>query len=99
MTLLFVVGVLAVWREALMITEEEGPFSGLAILRDKIDPHQKTWVGRGIRCLWCVSFWMGLIYSLWVWYFGQLPLWAVPIWWSGLSGGAILLQNYSTKRR
>ena len=53
---------LAVWRLSKMITEEEGPFSLFATIRGRIS--QKSWIGRGLWCLWCVSFWIGLAFGL-----------------------------------
>lgn len=102
MALLFVVGVLAVWRAAILITEDEGPFSAFAYIRDHIDPHQKTWVGRGLNCAWCVSWWAGLIATLWLWAFSWLDASLIPIWWFGMSGGAILLHGtlaYLSRRK
>ena len=49
--------VLAAFRMAVLIIDDEGPLSLFAKIRGKIDPMQKTWVGRGLRCYWCVGFW------------------------------------------
>lgn len=97
--LTFVIGTLAVWRASLLITEDEGPFGVFLALRERFDPHQKTWVGRGLACVWCVSWWAGLVTAIWLWYFAEVPAFMVPIWWFGLSGGAIALQNMATRRR
>lgn len=99
--LLFIVAVLATWRATLLITDssEEGPFELFAIVRDRIDPEQKTWIGRGIRCVWCVSWWAGLVCALWIWGFAGIQDWMIPLWWFGVSGGVIALHNWSTRRR
>lgn len=99
---IFIIAVLAVWRDSLMVVEEEGPFGLLAYVRDHIDPEQRTWVGRGINCQWCVSVWSALAVTLWLWYFGWLATSLIPIWWFGLSGGSVLLSNihtWMTRRR
>lgn len=83
-----VVAILAVWRATVMVTEDEGPFSVFARLRDHLDPYQKTWVGRGINCPWCVSWWVALVAATWLWYFGFIALPTLPLWWFGLSGGS-----------
>lgn len=50
---------LATYRLTRLITIEEGPF-GLALkLRGVLDPDQRTWLGRGMACPWCISFWLG----------------------------------------
>lgn len=96
---MYIIASFASWRVALAITEEEGPFGALLYIREHIDPHQKTWVGRGLNCMWCVSFWASLACAIWYWYFGFLPLWQVPVWWIGIAGGAIFIHNHATKRR
>lgn len=65
----FFVAVLATYRVARMLALEEGP--GLPIgdklkrrkgifkrVREKIDLEQETWVGRGVNCVLCLSFWL-----------------------------------------
>ena len=87
--MMLVICLLAVWRATVLIVEDEGPFSIFSWIRDHVDPHQRTWVGRGINCPYCVSFWTGLVASIWLWYFGLIPAFMVPIWWFGLSGGTV----------
>lgn len=43
-----------------MLTMEEGAFSIFAKVRERIDPQQTTWIGRGINCPFCVGFWIAL---------------------------------------
>lgn len=50
---------LATYRLVRLITIEEGPFRSALWLRGAIDPDQKTWIGRGLACPWCISFWLG----------------------------------------
>lgn len=57
----FALAVLAVYRVAYLIAEDEGPMSLMANLRARLDPQRVTWVGRGIRCPMCVSFWLALV--------------------------------------
>lgn len=54
----FLLAVLVVYRVAYLIAEDEGPFSSMAKLRGRVDPTRATWLGRGIRCPMCVSFWL-----------------------------------------
>lgn len=92
---LFVISTLAVWRAVLLIVEDEGPFGVFAWLRDRIDPQQATWMGRGWNCQWCVSWWAGAVASIWLWYFGWVDGSLIPLWWFGLSGGSILFSNFT----
>lgn len=38
---------------------DEGPFGVCQWLRGKADPDGATWVGRGLACPWCLSFYIG----------------------------------------
>lgn len=53
--------ILAVYRVAYMIAKEDGPFDALAWIRGKIDPMQHTWIGRGLNCVLCLSWWLSLV--------------------------------------
>lgn len=50
---------LSVWRLCKLVSDEDGPFDFFSWFRGLFS--QSTWVGRGIRCVWCLSFWGGLI--------------------------------------
>jgi hypothetical protein len=63
-TLDLIVIALAVWRVSRIIVREDGPFDVFAKLRGAIDPSQKTWIGRGLNCIACVSFWLALVAAL-----------------------------------
>ena len=49
---------LATYRLYRLIAVEEGPFRLAQRLRNVADPDQRTWVGRGLACVWCLSFWI-----------------------------------------
>lgn len=57
---LFILVSLAVHRVSFLIAWEEGPFGIMAWLRGKIDPNESTWLGRGLHCIRCISFWISL---------------------------------------
>ena len=52
----FFLGVLAAYRVARMIAIEDGPFDIFSTLRDWAG--QKSWLGRGLGCVLCLSFWL-----------------------------------------
>ena len=54
-----VAAALAVYRVARMLAQEEGPFELFARARGLLDPNQRTWLGRGVNCPLCLSFWLG----------------------------------------
>lgn len=53
------VTVFATYRMTLMVTSEEGPFRLAEIFRNLFV--NEDWIGRGIRCFWCVSFWVAFV--------------------------------------
>lgn len=53
-----IIASLATYRVVRLVTIEEGPFSLALKLRGLLDPDVRTWVGRGMQCVWCLSFWI-----------------------------------------
>jgi len=61
----FVVLSLAVWRVCRVIVAEDGPFDVFATLRERSGIlKQCTWIARGLMCVACISFWLGLIVAV-----------------------------------
>lgn len=90
-SLLWLASLLAVYRASRMISQdgEDGPFDLLARMREKVG--QRSWVGRGLHCFYCVSFWAGLAAAVWLAAFGLIGWTTLPLWWFGLSGGAMVV--------
>lgn len=56
------VSALAAYRMARMIFSETGPFAIFARMRRYIDPQQKTWIGIGLNCPYCLGLWSSLLF-------------------------------------
>ena len=54
-----IIAALATYRIVRLVIGEEGPFGLAQKLRNVADPDQRSWVGRGLNCPWCISFWIG----------------------------------------
>lgn len=78
--------VFAVFRLAHMMTREEGPFSLWQRLRNLF--LADNWIGRGIRCLWCVSFWLALP-AAWLITPSRDLVW----YWLGIAGAVVALDK------
>lgn len=50
---------LATYRVTRLVMLEDGPFDLILKLRGIADPDAATWLGKGLRCPWCISFWVG----------------------------------------
>ncbi len=57
LTMLAICG-LATFRLYRLVAIEEGPFGLSTKLRGIADPDQRTWIGRGMACAWCITFWI-----------------------------------------
>lgn len=55
-----VLAALATYRIVHAVMEEEGPFGIFSTLQG-VDVDQRTWVGRGLRCRYCLSVWASVI--------------------------------------
>lgn len=78
-----------------MLAEEEGPGNpGLYVrYRAFVAKGKPHWVRKGVSCVWCTSFWVGLAITCFLLWAGEAPLVLFPIWWMGLSAGAITLHS------
>lgn len=93
--LALVLAVLASWRAAHMVALEDGPASVFSRLRYWYG--QKDWIGRGLHCVLCLSFWAALPAAAYlVWRFA-LPVWDLPLVWGGIAGGVLALHKWSTR--
>lgn len=83
--------ILAAWRIAHLFAEETGPFA--IGIRWRNLHTADDWVGEGMRCVLCLSFWAALPLSVWLCVAGGLDPWLWPLWWLGIAGGAAALQK------
>jgi hypothetical protein len=90
-----ILAILATYRVARMLTTEDGPFDLFAKLRERIDPRQETWVGRGINCPLCVGFWVSFAVSLVFLPWSSLA--SLLLNWLGVAGGSVVLHNWVEK--
>lgn len=88
----YLLSLLGVYRVAHMITREDGPFDIFAGLRERAG--QETWIGRGLHCTNCVSFWLSAVMMEWLFFTGLLASGHNIITWLGLAGGALVLHLY-----
>lgn len=83
--LTLILATLATYRISYMIAQEEGPFGMLLAIRERIDPSQSSWLGRGVRCVACVSFWLSLL-AAWM-------IQATALEWLGIAGGVLIIHK------
>lgn len=85
--IVLLLAIFAVYRLALLISTEEGPFELATKVRNLRT--QNDWIGRGIRCPLCVGFWLALVAAVLI-----APDWVTAIWyWLGIAGAQAALSN------
>ncbi len=87
----FLLALLGVYRLSHMIAMEDGPADMFATLRDRSG--QANWIGRGLHCVLCVSFWLALGMVAWLIFTGLLSWQHWPVTWLGLAGGCLVLHR------
>jgi hypothetical protein len=87
----FLLALLGVYRLSHMIAMEDGPFDAFAELRDRVG--QGNWIGRGLHCPLCLSFWLSLCMVGWLGFVGLLLPPYNLISWLGLAGGCLVLHK------
>lgn len=91
--LLFVVASFAAYRMGRMVAEEDGPMFVFKRIRDAYTSDKSSFAV-GIRCFYCVSFWMALAVVVVVVIFAQVDPWLFPLWWFGIAGLAAKIHEY-----
>ena len=82
----FIVGTLATWRLASLLTREEGPYSLFSRLRGA--PVERG-LRRALHCFYCASVWVAVPITGFVAPWGARSI----VIWLALSGGACLLDR------
>ncbi len=87
-----VISTLAVWRITHLLQAEDGPWDIIFKIRKAVG---NGFFGSLMDCFYCLSIWVALPLGI---YFGNGWFEKILLWLA-LSGGAILLQNISTKNK
>ena len=82
--------ILAVWRLTHLLSEEDGPFDIILIIRKKAG---NGFFGSLLDCFYCVSIWIAFPFGMWI---GE-NWWEKIIMWLAFSGAACLLEQATTK--
>lgn len=84
----YVIAALGVFFVARTVTMMDGPFGLCALLREKIDPQQTTWLGRGMNCPICVGFYVAFVIA---WLVPWIAWQDFVLTWLGLAGANAVL--------
>jgi len=89
--LAFALAVFGTYRIARMLALEEGTFGVFEFIRAHIDGAQATWLGRGLNCPLCISFWVALAVSLLMAHHTPMSETQIVLTWLGVAGASVAL--------
>lgn len=90
----FLVGCLATFRMALLVSKEDGPADAVQKVRSAVP---RGWIRRGFSCEWCQSFWWGMA-TAFFFVATQRILWIdFVLFWLAFSAAAVVLNQVFTK--
>jgi hypothetical protein len=94
--MMFGLATLATYRMAHDLVDAEGPFRIYELWRNLF--LSNNWLGRGVRCYVCMSFWTAFVFAVIVYLLGYFPLSDIFLVWPGLAGAALLLWRQEKSR-
>lgn len=89
-TLYVILAAFATYYTALIIAEEDGPFGFFDKLRQRLNA---GYLGKGIRCVVCVSAYTGCFWAIVLSLFGYVDVWLWPLVGFGLAGASVLISR------
>lgn len=87
----FIIASFATYYTARAIAQEDGPFGVFDKLRLHFD---SGYIGKGIRCVVCVSAYTGLLWALFLAFLGVYDVWLWPLVWFGLAGASVKIHEF-----
>lgn len=85
--LILLLGGLATFRLALLVSSEDGPAFIFRKLRRLPPPKSAT--REGLSCPWCVSVWASALVTGYFWWLDWIAGREWPVWWLAISAVAI----------
>lgn len=82
----------ATYRLGRMLSQEDGPFELFAWFRGRFTGN--NWVATGVRCFYCVSFWVALLLSVGLFLLNDIDVPHILLVWPGIAGAAIVIEKY-----
>jgi hypothetical protein len=86
----FIIASFATYYTALSIAEQDGPFGVFDKVRARFDT---GYLGKGLRCVVCVSAYTGAAWALFLALFGLYDVWLWPIVAFGLAGASVFVNK------
>jgi hypothetical protein len=86
-----ILAALATYYAARTISQEDGPWGVFDRLRQRWDT---GYLGKGIRCIVCVSAYTAAAVAGWLAWIGLYDVWLLPIVWLGLAGASVKIAEW-----
>ena len=91
----FLVGCMATFRMALLISKEDGPADAARMMRHAAPA---GWIKRGFYCQWCQSFWWGMATALFFTLTGRITWPDFAVYSLAFSAGGIVIHQAFTRK-
>lgn len=91
--LTFIIAALSIYRASRMVAEEDGPAFVFKKLRGRYT-NQHSAVAVGIRCFYCMSWWIAGGVTLYLVASGDITFWQWPLMWGGTAGAACKIYEW-----
>jgi hypothetical protein len=89
----YLIAAFATYYLALSISREDGPFDVFLWIRNLHT--DDDWIGRGLRCIVCMSCWTGLLVTVLLYLTWQFSDWALfPVVWFAVAGASTVIDRY-----
>lgn len=92
---ILVLGGLAAFRLALLVSKEDGPAYVFRIIRRL--PPPKSSAREGLACQWCMSISASALVTTYLWHLDHLPGKEWVLYWLAISSLAIIINQQWTK--
>lgn len=81
-----VAAILTNYRLSRALAREDGPFDAFSELRERAG--QRNWIGRGLHCALCLSFWLAVPLA---WLVGFSNWREAVLLWGGIAGATVVV--------
>lgn len=94
---LLIISSLAVFRLSELVAYDEGPFEIFEKIRNLFP--SGSMIDKMLECIYCNGIWWSLLLTIFLSVIHVIELWAFPLWWLGIAGGAIVVTRTIRERK
>jgi hypothetical protein len=93
---ILIISSLAVFRLSELVAYDEGPFEIFKRIRNLF--RHGSQIDKMLECIYCNGIWWSLLLTIFLSGIHVIEVWAFPLWWLGIAGGAIVVTRTVRER-